>query len=147
MGWWARVVGSGDLWRELMARRHGRAGACRGGACAGGGAPAPAEAGACRAGACTGAGAPAEAGASAAASGGGVGTESEGKDEERERKRKLGLGVNSTVVIDCTNLKHWKIGEKKNFRKIYRIGRERRRVGRRGRALLSSFRKVESLAI
>ena len=40
----------------------------------------------------------------------------------RERKRKLGLGVNSTVVIGCTNLKYWKIGEKKNFRKIYRIG-------------------------
>jgi len=49
----------------------------------------------------------------AQAAGGGVGTESEGKGEERERKRKLGLGVNSTVVIGCTNLKHWKIGEKK----------------------------------
>ena len=57
----------------------------------------------------------------AQAAGGGVGRRVKGR-VRRERKRKLGLCVNSTVVIGCTNLKHWKIEEKKNFRKIYRIG-------------------------
>jgi len=82
-GWRARVVGGGHLWRELMARRHGRAG---------GGAPARWQ----RRAHAVAAHARAAAGASAAAAGGGVGTESEGKGEEREEEEaRFGCEFNS----------------------------------------------------
>ena len=45
-------------------------------------------------------------------------------------------------VIGCTNLKHWNVDKKKNFRKIYRIGAAIRRVaeGLRGGFFLAHNR-------
>ena len=39
----------------------------------------------------------------------------------RERKQAR-VWVDPRAVFVCTNLKHWKMGKKKIFRKIYRIG-------------------------
>jgi hypothetical protein len=33
--------------------------------------------------------------------------------EKEEREVMLGLHMNQTVVVGCTNLKHWKVVEKK----------------------------------